>query len=178
MAGVSRAVGHVNSNTMSQENFSHWQQLNWFSIKFSRFYQEQMQSWSSHGIQTMKNIQHTFSCFMLQQQCPQFIMYGQYFKLIIYIYVSGNENRKFLGNKCVFWYLNTKNKDNGIWWLQPFSHMVILEWAGIGRSYAEDSCGFEVWSNTSISERMFARSISQLLFPSKETFTSLPLFAD
>jgi hypothetical protein len=72
----------------------------------------------------------------------------------------------------------TYNKHNGIWWLQPLSHVEVLEWNSMGRSYADDPCGFAGCSNISISDRMFVSSTSQLLFPSQETLRSLPLFAD
>jgi len=45
-------------------------------------------------------------------------------------------------------------------------------------SYDDGSSGSEGWRSVSISDRMFVRSISQLLFPSKETLASLPLFTD
>jgi hypothetical protein len=54
----------------------------------------------------------------------------------------------------------------------------ILEQAAVDWSYVDDSSSSEGWSSISISDRMFVRSMSQLLFPSKENLTSLPLFAD
>jgi len=54
----------------------------------------------------------------------------------------------------------------------------VMEWVGVGRNYADYSSASGGWSNASISARMFVRSMSQLLFPSKETLTSLPLFTD